>query len=64
MKKIMYDNFKNDIKEIKDDLINIDKKDIINHYNKIKLWSNSFYWIGLFTLFLSPYTIYLGYFYH
>ena len=53
----MYDNFKNDIKEIKDDLINIDKKDIINHYKKIKLWSNSFYWIGLFTLFLSPYTI-------
>ena len=55
---INYDIFKKEIEEIKDSLENIDKKKIINHYKKIKLWSDSFYWLGIFILCLSPFTIF------
>ena len=57
MNEINYSEFKNDINKIKNEILSIEKKDILNHFNKIKGWSDCFYWIGIITLCLSPYTI-------
>ena len=58
MFRINYEKFKYDIKKIKYNLDNVPKTDIENHFKKIKFWSDSFYWIGLLTLFISPYFVF------
>ena len=53
MYNIDFDLFKKDINNIENQLKQINKNEIINHFNKMNIITHSLYFIGLFTLFMD-----------